>query len=103
MNSATVMERVMKRQEVILRAIGGEINWIQAARICGISDRHMRRLKWKYERVGFPCLMDNRHGRRAWNHLPIDVTKQIITLYREKYFDLNVRHFHEKLVAEYAL
>ena len=37
------MERAMKIQEVILRAIGKRINWWQAAEIIGISDRQMRR------------------------------------------------------------
>ncbi|MCK4249431.1 MAG: helix-turn-helix domain-containing protein [Candidatus Omnitrophica bacterium] len=35
-------------QEVILRAISGEIHWIQAAEILGISDRQMRRWKRRY-------------------------------------------------------
>ena len=35
------MERAMKIQEVILRAIGKRINWWQAAEIIGISDRQM--------------------------------------------------------------
>ena len=37
------VERAMKIQEVILRAIGKRINWWQAAEIIGISDRQMRR------------------------------------------------------------
>lgn len=101
MYSTDLMERVMRRQEVILKAIAGDINWIQAARIVGVSDRQMRRLKTKYERHGFPCLMDNRHGRPAWNHLPVELTKKVLNLYRDQYFDFNVRHFHEKLIAEH--
>lgn len=101
MDSGNLTERAMKRQEVILKAIAGDMNWIQAARIAGISDRQMRRLKWRYERHGFPCLMDNRHGRPAWNHLPVELTKKVLNLYRDQYFDFNVRHFHEKLMAEH--
>ena len=37
------VERAMKVQEVILRAMGKKINWWQAAEIIGISDRQMRR------------------------------------------------------------
>jgi hypothetical protein len=37
------MERAMKVQEVILRAMAKKITWWQAAEIMGISDRHMRR------------------------------------------------------------
>ena len=41
------VERALKIQEVILRAVSGEILWCQAAEIIGISDRGMRR--WKGE------------------------------------------------------
>jgi hypothetical protein len=37
------MERAMKVQEVILRAMAKKITWWQAAEIIGIRDRHMRR------------------------------------------------------------
>jgi hypothetical protein len=31
------------------------------------------------------------------------VVEQVFALYREKYFDLNVRHFHEKLQQEHQI
>src|SRR3954467_11801363 len=31
------------------------------------------------------------------------VVEQVLALYREKYFDLNVRHFHEKLTSEHQI
>jgi hypothetical protein len=40
---ARASERAMKIKEVISRAMIGEINWIQASEIIGISDRGMRR------------------------------------------------------------
>ena len=30
-------------------------------------------------------------------------TEQVLSLYRDKYFDLNVRHFHEKLHEEHQI
>jgi hypothetical protein len=38
------MERAMKIQEVILRAMARKITWFQAAEILGFSDRHARTL-----------------------------------------------------------
>jgi hypothetical protein len=32
--------------------------------------------------------------------VPLAVVEQVLGLYRERYFDLNVRHFREKLMAE---
>jgi hypothetical protein len=37
------MERMMKVQEVILKAIAGTLRWWEAAEIIGVSDRTMRR------------------------------------------------------------
>jgi hypothetical protein len=46
------VERAMKIQEVILRAIAKKITWSQAAEIADLNPRHMRRLRWRYENLG---------------------------------------------------
>ena len=51
--SDAAMERAMKIQEVILRAMAKRISWWQAAEIIGISDRQMRRWRGRYERYGY--------------------------------------------------
>ena len=43
------MERAMKVQDVLLQAMAKKITWWQAAEILGISDRHMRRCRERYE------------------------------------------------------
>ena len=47
------MERAMKVQEVILRAMAKRITWWQAAEIVGISDRWMRRWREGYQEFGY--------------------------------------------------
>ncbi len=56
------MERAMKIQEVILRAIGKRISWWQAAEIIGISDRQMRQWRERYEQYGYDGLFDRRRS-----------------------------------------
>jgi hypothetical protein len=51
--SKAAMERAMKVQEVILRALAKKITWWQAAETIGISDRHMRRWRERYEEFGY--------------------------------------------------
>jgi transposase len=97
------VERAMKVQEVILRAMAKKINWLQAAEIIGISDRQMRRWRERYEEYGYDGLFDRRRGRRSEKRVPVALVEQVLGLYRENYFDLNVRHFHEKLVAEHGI
>jgi len=97
------MERTMKVQEVILRAMAKQITWWQAAEIIGISDRQMRRWRERYEEFGFRGLFDRRRGKPSPKKVPVAVVEKVLGLYREKYFDLNVRHFHEKLQAEHQV
>jgi YD repeat-containing protein len=42
------LERTMKIQEVILRALAKKIIPWQAAELIGITDRQMRRMAWRY-------------------------------------------------------
>jgi len=96
-------ERAMKVQEVILRAVSGQIHWFQAAEILGISPRQMHRWKQRYEKFGYDGLFDRRHQRPSPQRVPLDTVEQVLRLYGERYFDFNVRHFHEKLRAEHEL
>ena len=95
------VERAMKVQEVILRAMAKKITWWQAAEIIGISDRQMRRWHERYEEFGFRGLFDRRRGKPSPKK--VAVVEKVLGLYREKYFDLNVRHFHEKLQEEHQV
>src|SRR6202042_1392580 len=97
------VERAMKVQEVILRAMAKKITWWQAAEIIGISDRHMRRWRERYEEFGFRGLFDRRRGKPSPKRVPVATVERVLKLYRERYFDLNVQHFHEKLGAEHQI
>jgi transposase len=94
------MERTMKIQEVILRALAKKITWWQAAEIIGVTDRQMRRWQWRYKEFGYDGLFDRRLGKPSPKRVPVNVVEQVFSLYREKYVDLNVRHFNQKFVAE---
>jgi transposase len=61
--SKAAMERAMKVQEVILRAMAKRITWWQAAEIVGISDRSMRRWRERYHEFGYDGLFDKRRGQ----------------------------------------
>jgi len=101
--SEAVMEKAMKRQEVILRVYAKKLNWIQAAQILGCSARHIRRIKQKYEECGFHALFDGRIGKASPRRVPIQTVEEVLRLYRQEYFDFNVSHFHEKLVEKHLI
>ena len=99
---ARTVERALKIQEVILKAIGGQILWMHAAEILGISDRSMRRWRARYERYGYDGLFDRRSQRPSPKRVPLATVENVLRLYREKYFDFNVRHFVEKVQQEHG-
>ncbi len=101
--SRAAVERAMKVQEVILRAIAKKITWWQAAEIIGISDRSMRRWHRRYEEFGYDGLFDHRRGKPSTKRVPLVQVEQVLALYRDRYFDLNVQHFHEKLKDKHQI
>lgn len=101
--SKAAVERAMKIQEVLLRAMARKITWWQAAEILGFSDRHLRRIRERYEQFGYESTFDKRRGQPSPKRVPYATVEQVLALYREKYFDLNVRHFHEKLREQHQI
>jgi transposase len=97
------MERMMKVQEVILKAMAGSLKWWEAAEIIGVTDRTMRRWRERYQEHGYDGLNDRRKRRPSPKKVPLGTAEKVLQLYREKYFDFNVRHFHEKLVEEHGI
>ncbi len=98
----TAMERAMKLQEVLLRATSGKIKWWQAAELIGISERQLRRRRKRYEEEGYQGLLDRRQ-KPSSRRVAKKQAEEVLSLYRDKYFDLNVRHFHEKLGEEHQI
>lgn len=95
-------ERAMKVEEVILRATSKQITFWEAARILRYTPRHLRRVIQRYQHYGFAGLLDRRRGLPSPKRVPFAVVEQVLCLYREKYFDFSVRHFHEKLREQHA-
>jgi transposase len=95
--STAETERMMKAQEVILKAAAGKLKWWEAAEIMGVTDRTMRRWRERLNEHGYSGLWDYRKRKPSPKRVPMQRVEQILQLYREKYFDFNVQHFHEKL------
>jgi transposase len=93
----------MKAQEVILKAAAGKLKWWEAAEIMGVSDRTMRRWRERLNEHGYSGLWDYRKRSPSPKRVPMRSVEQVLQLYREIYFDLNVQHFHEKLQAEHGI
>ena len=93
----------MKLQDVLLKAMAKKITWLEAAEIIGISCRSMRRWRERMEEYGYSGLADRRKGKPSEKRIAVARVEEVLRLYRETYFDLNIRHFHEKLKAQHQI
>ena len=85
------------------RVYAGKLNWLQAAEILHLSPRQIRRWKVRYEQHGYDGLLDLRRRTPSQRRVGVVEIQKVLRLYREEYFDFNVKHFHEKLQSEHGV
>src|SRR3989475_3426538 len=100
---AGAVERAMKVQEVILRALSGQLTWLQAADILDRSPRSIRRLRLRYERYGYDGLFDRRRRTPSPRRAPVAEVERVLRLYRDRYPGFNVRHFLRRARDEHGV
>jgi transposase len=100
---AAAWERAMTVQEVMLKALSGELHWFRAAEILGWSPRTLRRWRERYETHGHSGLIDRRLLRPSKRRVPPKQVEQVLRLYRERYAGFNVRHFHQIARREHGV
>ncbi len=101
--SAAEMERMMKVQDVLLKAMAKKITWWAAAEILGVTDRTMRRWRERLAEHGYSGLADRRKGKPSTKRIALATVEKVLSLYQETYYDLNIRHFHEKLREDHGI
>lgn len=101
--SRSAVERAMKMQQVILKAMSGEYNWIQAAEILGMDVRSLLRWRRRMETHGYDGLLDRRRRVPSPRRIPVTEVERVLRLYREKYAGFNGRHFHQTACREYGI
>jgi hypothetical protein len=73
----------------------------EAGELLGMSGRHFRRLCVRYEEDGIEGLRDRRLGKVSPRRAPERELERMHELYRERYSDFTVKHFHEQLVERH--
>jgi hypothetical protein len=73
----------------------------EAGELLGMSGRHFRRLCVRYEEDGIEGLRDRRIGKVSPRRAPERELERMQELYRERYGDFTVKHFHEQLVQRH--
>jgi len=90
-------ERQWKRLDVVQRLKRGELTEGEAARVLGVSDRQVRRIKARIEKLGRAGVVHGNSERAPANRLPEGMREKVLRLYW-KYRGFNDTHFTEKLV-----
>lgn len=80
------------------RRLSGE----EAGELLGMSGRNFRRLCVRYEEDGVEGLRDRRIGKISPRRAPERELEQMQELYRTRYRDFTVKHFHEQLVRRHG-
>src|SRR5215831_9022504 len=76
---------------------------VSSRRDSRLTGRHWRRIRERYQEFGYDGLLDRRLGKPSPKRLALATVELVLGLYRDQYFDLNVRHFHEKLQTEHQI
>lgn len=89
------------RMARIVEAVGlyktGKVTCEQAAEWLGVSERHFRRLRDRYESEGAEGIIDRRRGRASGRRVAVDKVEWVIEQFMTRYFDFTVKHFHEEI------
>jgi len=92
----------MRFTEVYDRFRRGRLSCEEAAELLGVSVSTFGRSRRRYDAEGAQGLYDRRIGQASARRVPVDEVTKVIELYATRYFDFNVKHFHEKLVSEHG-
>jgi len=74
-----------------------ELTQAAASELLGINVRTFQRWADRYEAEGDDGLVDRRMGRRSPRRAPEEELERMLGLFRDKYADFTVKHFHEQL------
>ena len=89
--------------EAVTRYRCGGMSCCEAAEFLGMSERHFRRLRDRYEAEGAEGIVDKRLGRASARRAPVDEVDWVVETFRTRYWDFTAKHFHEVMVHEHGL
>ena len=89
--------RRMRFSDLLDRTEAKELTQEAASEVLGISVRTFQRWAERFEADGDEGLVDRRMGRRSPRRAPEEELERMLGLFRDKYADFTVKHFHEQL------
>src|SRR5215217_7422866 len=99
MGTASIHEGVrrMRFSDLLDRTEAKKLTQEAASELLGINVRTFQRWAERFEAEGEDGLVDLRLGRRSPRRAPEQELERMLGLFRDKYADFTVKHFHEQL------
>lgn len=88
---------MMRFEKVLGRLYDGRLSCEEAAEVLGMSVSSFYRWRQRYEAAGIEGLADGRIGKASGRRAAVDEVTRVLSLFETRYFDFDVRHFHERL------
>jgi transposase len=93
--------RRMRFEALLDRHERGGLSQGEAAEMLGVSERTFRRWRDRLRDEGPEGLRDRRIGKPSSRRAAADEILRMLGLYRERYAEFTVKHFHEQLVKRH--
>ena len=97
MRKAVLRMNEKEKYDVIKELVDHNGNKNRAAMKLGLSKRQINRLIIKYKENGKYAFIHGNRSKKPVNALDKSISEDIITLYKNKYYDFNFNHFKEFL------
>src|SRR3954454_146048 len=99
MGTASIHEGVRRTSlwDLLDRTEAKTLTQQAASVLLGINVRTFQRWPQRFEAEGDDVLVDRRMGRRSPRRAPEQELERMLGLFRDKYADFTVKHFHEQL------
>ena len=94
--------RRMRFEALLERQEEGALSQVEAAEMLGMSERSFRRWRDRLRDEGEAGLADRRLGKPSSRRAASEEISRMLGLYRERYADFTVKHFHEQLVKRHG-
>jgi transposase len=94
--------RRMRFEALLERQEEGALSQVEAAEMLGMSERSFRRWRDRLREEGEAGLADRRLGKPSSRRAASEEISRMLGLYRERYADFTVKHFHEQLLKRHG-
>jgi len=92
-----------RRNDVIIKLINKNINTTQAAKLLGLSERQIKRIKRRYVEEGIIGIIHRSKNKPNGRGYSNQFKNKIINLYQQEFFGWNFHHFNDTLEDYYNI